>query len=212
MTIIVTCGPSSEPIDKVRSLTNFSTGELGALLCAELHRYGFKVLCLRSITTPYPIDSNFATIIPFTTNDDLVQEFEKISQQEGIAAVFHAAALCDYRVEKVTTLDGSNLSVGKISTQRGALTMTLQPTTKVISQLRTWFPRARLVGWKYEVDGAASEASSKARDQIEKYQLDASVANGPAMGQDFDFISLAGAIKKLSSKQELVSFLAKWMI
>jgi deoxyribose-phosphate aldolase len=32
MRVIVTCGPSYEPIDEVRRLTNFSTGELGTLL------------------------------------------------------------------------------------------------------------------------------------------------------------------------------------
>ncbi|HVY71907.1 MAG TPA: phosphopantothenoylcysteine decarboxylase, partial [Verrucomicrobiae bacterium] len=38
MKVIVTCGPSYEPIDEVRRLTNFSTGELGVLLAEELAR------------------------------------------------------------------------------------------------------------------------------------------------------------------------------
>jgi phosphopantothenoylcysteine decarboxylase/phosphopantothenate--cysteine ligase len=40
MKVIVTCGPSYEPIDQVRRLTNFSTGELGVLLSDELARAG----------------------------------------------------------------------------------------------------------------------------------------------------------------------------
>ena len=209
--IIVTCGPSSEPIDAVRSLTNFSTGELGALLCAELHHQGFQVICLRSVTATYPLDPGVATVIPFTTNDDLTKALEKLSQQEAITALFHAAALCDYRVEKVTTVDGVAMSAGKIPTNAGSLTMTLQPTMKVISKLRAWFPDACLVGWKYEVDGTASEADAKAEQQIEKYQLDASIANGSALGNGFDFIAATGEARKLASKLELVRFLAEWV-
>ena len=38
--VIVTCGPSYEPIDEVRRITNFSTGELGILLANRLTRAG----------------------------------------------------------------------------------------------------------------------------------------------------------------------------
>jgi len=43
MKVIVTCGPSYEPIDQVRRLTNFSTGELGVHLSNQLARAGFEV-------------------------------------------------------------------------------------------------------------------------------------------------------------------------
>ena len=43
MKVIVTCGPSYEPIDEVRRLTNFSTGELGVLLSNHLARAGHAV-------------------------------------------------------------------------------------------------------------------------------------------------------------------------
>jgi phosphopantothenoylcysteine synthetase/decarboxylase len=218
MSIIVTCGPSSEPIDQVRSLTNFSTGELGALLCEELSRAGFNVFCLRSITATYPIDPTTATVIPFFTNDDLAIALQKISREEKVEAVFHAAALCDYRVEKITTLEGASLVAGKTPTGLGPITMTLQPTKKIIADLRAWFPEARLVGWKYEVDGTAEEACSKALHQIEKYYLDASIANGPAVKSGFEFMSaessncLERSHESFSSKVSLASFLVKWII
>jgi phosphopantothenoylcysteine synthetase/decarboxylase len=49
MKVIVTCGPGYEPIDQVRRITNFSTGELGVRLCNELARAGFEVFCLKGI-------------------------------------------------------------------------------------------------------------------------------------------------------------------
>jgi len=36
--VIITCGPSYEPIDEVRRLTNFSTGELGVQLSDSVIR------------------------------------------------------------------------------------------------------------------------------------------------------------------------------
>src|SRR5260370_41460223 len=56
--VIVTCGPSYEPIDQVRRLTNFSTRELGVHLSNQLTRAGFEVFCLkvsRSARAPTPV-------------------------------------------------------------------------------------------------------------------------------------------------------------
>ena len=210
MRVIVTCGAGSEQIDQVRFLSNFSTGVGGALLARELHAHDFEVICLRSRLATYPIDPSIAHVISFTTNADLATSLEQLSQEEPVAAIFHAAALCDYRVEKITTADGQLLTSGKISTDAGALRMTLQPTLKVITKLRAWFPKSLLVGWKYEVDGTKEEAAAKAEHQIEKYQLDASVANGPVFQNGFEFIPAAGGRESLDSKSTLASFLVKW--
>ncbi len=43
MKVIVTTGPSYEPIDEVRRITNFSSGELGLLLANTLARAGCEV-------------------------------------------------------------------------------------------------------------------------------------------------------------------------
>jgi phosphopantothenate---cysteine ligase (CTP) len=47
MKVIVTCGPSFEPIDEVLRITNFSSGELGVHLCNALARAGFEVFCFK---------------------------------------------------------------------------------------------------------------------------------------------------------------------
>jgi phosphopantothenoylcysteine synthetase/decarboxylase len=53
MKVIVTCGPSSEPIDEVRRITNFSTGELGIQLSNGLARAGFEVFCFKGAASTY---------------------------------------------------------------------------------------------------------------------------------------------------------------
>jgi len=54
MKVIVTCGPSYEPVDQVRRITNFSIGELGVRLCNELARAGFEVFCLKGSGAMHP--------------------------------------------------------------------------------------------------------------------------------------------------------------
>lgn len=211
MRVIVTCGPSCEPIDEVRFLSNASTGELGSLLVSELQEHGFEVLCLRSKLATYPI-SNSIENISFSTNDELAEIFQQLSRKEDIVAVFHAAALCDYRVEKIAGMDGSALNLEKIPTSIGRLNLTLEPSLKVIAQLRVCFPHALLVGWKYEVSGTREEADQKAQQQIEKYQLDASVANGPATRGSFDVMLQDGVQHALSSKKELSRFFSEWLL
>lgn len=180
------------------------------LLATELQRHGLEVFCLRSRLATYPI-SNGMEVIPFSTNDELAEIFQQLSIKKDVAAIFHAAALCDYRVKKIEAIDGRVFSVGKIPTHAGELIMTLEPSLKVIAKLRSWFPNALLVGWKYEVDGTLEEACAKASGQIEKYQLDASIANGPALGSGFEFIPADGARQRLGSKSPLIHFLVRWL-
>ncbi|MEQ1853413.1 MAG: phosphopantothenoylcysteine decarboxylase, partial [Chthoniobacteraceae bacterium] len=148
MRVIVTCGPSYEPIDRVRRLTNFSTGELGLMLAAELSRAGHEVTCLRGEGAVSHVDAGGAEVIPFSTNDDLLRRLQAIAEPEKTGAVFHTAALCDYRV---TGADGAEIVRAKLPSRAGALTLTLEPATKLLPRLRGVFPAARIVGWKYEL-------------------------------------------------------------
>src|SRR5213592_2819055 len=106
MRVIVTCGPSYEPIDEVRRITNFSTGELGILLANRLTRAGFEVLCFKGVGATCPLRVEGAQTAPFTTNENLRAGLTAVEGRGEIAAVFHAAALSDYRVKSVRSDDG----------------------------------------------------------------------------------------------------------
>ena len=126
-------------------------------------------------------------------------------QQHGFEAICLRSRLATY------PMDGSVLNLEKIPTSIGRLNLTLEPSLKVIAQLRACFPHALLVGWKYEVSGTREEADQKAQQQIEKYQLDASIANGPATTGHFDVMLPDESQHALSSKKDLVRFLARWL-
>src|SRR4051812_38172912 len=98
MRAIVTCGPSFEPIDEVRRLTNFSTGELGMLLAGALEQKGVETICLRGVGSTYPINPGIHNVRPFATNSDLAAALRQLVGEVPCDVVFHAAALVDYHV------------------------------------------------------------------------------------------------------------------
>lgn len=190
MKCLITAGPTYEPLDEVRRLTNFSTGRLGTELAAFLSTRGHEVTLLRGEQATWTEEVKAKTI-PFTTTTDL-RERLKAAASENFGAVFHAAAVSDFAFGKVwqRSLAGDLIPVksGKISSRLENLFAELVPTPKIIAELRRWYPKALLVGWKYEVEGNRDSVLARARQQIADNRTDACVANGPAYGTGFALV------------------------
>ena len=210
MRVIITCGPSFEPIDGVRRLTNFSTGELGLLLAAECSLAGHDVICLKGEGTVSRVDPGGAQVIGFSTNADLLGRLREFGAG-GAGAVFHAAALCDYRVKSVRGGDGLVMKAEKLPSRAGDLTLTLEPAVKLLPELRDIFPAAKIVGWKYELNGSPGDAEARAREQISANGTQACVVNGAAWGAGFGFIEPGRGVVCLDGKPALCVFLAGWL-
>lgn len=188
MNCIVTAGPTFESLDQVRRLTNFSTGRLGTELAQFLTARGHNVVLLKGYYAVFREEAAAGKVESFTTTDDLSEKLEALGGPE-VEAVFHAAAVSDFKFGRayVRSDQGglTELHEGKLSTRLGTLLVELVPTPKIIEALRGWFPRARLVGWKYEVDGAPSDVVRAAHEQMERCHTNACVMNGPAYGPGF---------------------------
>lgn len=203
MRAIVTCGPSFEPIDEVRRLTNFSTGELGTLLTDALVQAGVETICLRGAAATWHARPEGADLRPFTTNDDLARQLRQVAGEAPCDAVFHAAALADFRVTALRDAAGRPLIGAKVSSAQARLTLDLEPATKLLPQLRDWFPTGRLLGWKYELNGSAEDAIAAARRQIVRCRTDACILNGRAYGPGFAVIHPDGRLEAIESKEAL---------
>lgn len=182
---VITLGPSYEPIDDARRLTNFSTGALGTQLAKDCVLAGIQVDAYRGVGATAPFPDCGATLIPFTTNASLISSLQDHPAPESVSVVFHVAALCDYVVDAIQDADGDLLRQKKIATQDGSLWMRLQPAPKVFAHLRNLFPRARVCGWKYELNGDRDAALDKGRAQMRHYHSSACVVNGAAYGEGF---------------------------
>jgi phosphopantothenoylcysteine synthetase/decarboxylase len=209
--VVVTTGPSFEPIDQVRRLTNFSTGELGALLAEELAGKGFEVVCLKGTGATHPGPGSGCEVLPFTTNDNLFEQLTGLSRHGEIAGIFHVAALCDYKVKQVQDECGQKQQSAKIESRAGALTLVLEPARKVIGGLRALFPTAVIVGWKYELAGTRQEALAKAWRQLKENSTDACVLNGAAYGEGFALCTPPDHIVELRDKAVVSRFLPGWL-
>ncbi len=179
MHCLVTAGPTVEPIDAVRRLTNHSTGRLGCGLADALARAGHRVTLLLSETAVHAPKCKKVHIVRFNTTADLREQLEAAAALR-VKAVFHVAAVSDFTVKRPRK--------GKIPTT-ATLKLELKPTPKLIHSLRKWFPDAFLVGWKYEVEGGKKSTMTAARAQIKKCNTDACVTNGPAYGEGFGVVA-----------------------
>ena len=211
MKVIVTCGPSYEPIDEVRRLTNFSTGELGIMLANRLTRAGFEVLCFKGVGATCPLRVEGAQTVNFTTNENLRAGLAALEGRGEILAVFHAAALSDYRVKTVQSSDGTVITSAKIPSRGGELTVTLEPALKLIGDLRTLFPASKIVGWKYELNGGREDALIAAMRQIDGAKTDACVVNGTAFGPGFGVCEPDVEPMLCADKPRLCAYLSRWI-
>ncbi len=198
--ILITCGPAHEPIDDVRRITNQSSGELGTILANTLALAGYDVVCYRGEGATYP-----APDVPthsFGTNASLEKRLREDAGKFDV--IFHVAALCDFLVE--------NSRPGKIRSGMEGLTISLIPAAKIIRTLRELFPKALLVGWKYELDGTREQAVERGRHQITTSDTNACVVNGVAYGQGFGFVEAdSSEVLHLPDKTALSQHLAKWL-
>jgi len=207
---LVTAGPTYEPLDGARRLTNFSTGRLGTELANFLAARGHDVTLLIGQQATYAGERRAQHVETFTTTADLQMKLEAHGGK-SVGAVFHAAAVSDFSFGKVWTRSPggelTEIKSGKISTRHGALLAELVPTQKIIARLRGWFPQAHLTGWKYEVDGQRSDVIHAAEKQIAECLTNACVANGPAYGPGFGLVTRTGSCTHIENPEALFEIL-----
>ena len=214
MKCVVTAGPTYEPLDEVRRLTNFSTGKLGTELANFLTGQGHEVVLLLGYYANHRGEHRARRVETFTTTADLHTRLQALST-EGAGAVFHAAAVSDFSFggvwERKESGDFVQCVERKIPTQKGQVLVELKPTPKIIGELRGWFPQSRLVGWKYELDGDQARAIQAAERQIALNRTNACVVNGAAYGDGFGLVTGAGKCEHVAEARALYQALAGWI-
>lgn len=159
--IIITAGGTSEKIDEVRVISNFSSGRLGlAVAAAFLESKGAGVgkiyyLCDRNTNAP---SDERVEIVRVLGVQGLLEALERLLTTEKIDAVIHAMAVSDYTVKQVTTLSAirageeddpdRKLTEGKISSEIDDLVIVLKKTPKVIGEIKKLQKETVLVGFK----------------------------------------------------------------
>jgi phosphopantothenoylcysteine decarboxylase / phosphopantothenate---cysteine ligase len=131
--VLVTSGGTAEPVDRVRVLTNLSTGRTGAAIADRLARSGHEVLLLRSCNSAPAAGCREET---FSTFSDLDAALARILASERLDAVIHAAAVGDFGVGEIV-VDGAvrQPAAGKLDSG-SAPVIRLKPHPKLVDSLR----------------------------------------------------------------------------
>ncbi len=178
-TIAITLGANRAPIDDVRAIQNASSGRTGWLIAEYLHRMGHNVICIAGKTSAHP--SFELPIIHRDGAPDGMLEICKKAQVEYLPDVWiHAAAVLDYYTEP---------EIGKKASGSENWNINLKPGPKHIEELSYLLNEMNQlinndgsvnpirIGFKLESGVSPELLVERARFQLEKYQIDAVVAN-----------------------------------
>jgi phosphopantothenoylcysteine decarboxylase/phosphopantothenate--cysteine ligase len=147
---LVTSGPTREPIDPVRYLSNRSSGKMGHAITTAALRRGAAVTLISGPTALTPPPG--ATFVPVQTAEEMR---EAALQHLGSATVvIKAAAVADYRV--------ANPAGQKIKSKKDeGLTLDLVPNPDILRELAARKGRTFLVGFAAETNDLRRNAQTK---------------------------------------------------
>ena len=197
--VIVTAGPTLEPIDPVRVVTNRSSGKMGYAVAAAAQWAGAEVTLVSGPTAlraPAGV-----TTVAIETAQELTDAV--LATLPGADAVIMAAAIADYRPARPADRKLKKREQG--DTMPIEMTRTADVLQAIVAKRD---PRTIVVGFKAETGDALAEASRMLREK----KLDLVVANdvtakGSEFGSETDqvtFVSADGAeALPLLSKREV---------
>ena len=187
MKILVTSGGTSEKIDRVRSITNLSSGKLGKIITETLLKAGHEVCLITTLQAVKPVNHPNLTIIEIKNTADLLQVMkDKVTDYQ---VLIHSMAVSDYTPVYMAGFDEVEASQNltefldkknqetKISSKEDVQVLFLKKNPKIISLVKEWNPKIHLIGFKLLVDVSQEHLIQIARESLEKNQADLIVAN-----------------------------------
>jgi phosphopantothenoylcysteine decarboxylase / phosphopantothenate---cysteine ligase len=160
--ILVTAGPTHEPIDPVRFIGNRSTGKMGYQVAAEAAARGATVtLVAGPVALPDPAGIE---VVRVETAEEMAKEV--LDRIAAVDAVVMAAAVADWRPNEAAER--------KLKKDAGPPKLKLQPTTDILATLGKRKEGQVLVGFAAE---ASDDPEPEGRRKLAEKNLDLLVAN-----------------------------------
>jgi phosphopantothenoylcysteine decarboxylase/phosphopantothenate--cysteine ligase len=158
--IVVTAGPTREPIDPVRYISNRSSGRMGYAVATAALRRGAQVTLVSGPTSLTPPPA--AVFVPVQTAEEMREAV--VEHVRAATIVIKAAAVADYRVRQPAEQ--------KIKGKRD-LTLDLTPNPDILAEVAARATGAFIVGFAAETTDVAAHARAK----LEAKGIDLLVAN-----------------------------------
>ncbi|KUG24288.1 phosphopantothenoylcysteine decarboxylase / phosphopantothenoylcysteine synthetase [hydrocarbon metagenome] len=159
--ILITAGPTEEPLDPVRFITNLSSGKMGYALAIEAHRRGADVTLISGPTNlPLP---PMRKIIKVRTAKEMYKAV--IDNYRKTEIIIKAAAVADYSPK--------TLAAEKIKKDKKTLSLDLKNNPDIIAEVGKNKGGRILVGFAMETQNLLANA----REKLRKKNMDLIVAN-----------------------------------
>ena len=171
--VLVTAGPTREPLDPVRYLSNRSSGKMGYAIAEAAAARGARVILVSgptALTPPPGVD-----VIHVETAQQMHDAV--LAKLHAATVVIKAAAVADYRPKQVAGR--------KIKKDEAVPEVRLEPTPDILAEVGKRKERRILVGFAAETEDLVANA----RKKLQRKNLDLMVANDvsqPGAGFDSD--------------------------
>ena len=194
-TVLVTAGPTEEPVDSVRYLSNRSSGKMGYALAAASLRRGAKVLLVSGPTHIEPPE--VAVLDRVRTAEEMAQAALRHLSEATI--VLMAAAVADFRP--------ATARAGKIKKQEGVPALEFEPTTDILAEVARRRRQGQIiVGFAAEAENVLENAAAK----LHSKHLDLIVANDVSRdGAGFDVDTNIVTLLSSDGRQEALEKMSK---
>ena len=195
--VLITGGPTQEPMDPVRVITNRSSGKMGYALAKIARRRGAEVILI-SGPTSLSLPRRDIQYVPVRTAEEMRKAV--LAHLEGSSVVIKAAAVSDYRPKVI--------SEKKIKKGDSEYTLALERTKDILEELGKKKENRILVGFAAETEDLVVHAKKK----LQEKNLDLIVVNdvtqpGAGFGLDTNQVKIlypSGQVKDLplTTKEE----------
>ena len=178
MRVLITAGPTREPIDPVRYLSNHSTGAMGFALAAAAARTGAAVNLVAGPT---------AAVTP-----PKVQRADVVTADEMLAAVMERAAECDIFIACAAVADYSPARYSRSKQKRSVAParLELKPSPDILASVANLPDRPFLVGFAAETE----DVERHARGKLESKGVDMIVGNLVGDGRGFGDVETSARV------------------
>lgn len=168
MKVLITAGPTREAIDKVRFVSNRSSGRMGIELAKEAAARGADVLLIAGecmVKIP-----EYITTLNVETTDDFINAVKSELSSKDYSLFISAAAISDYKpIESIE---------GKISSDEvKELQVNMRLTPKIINEARRKNYKVYIIGFKAETNVSRTQLIERAYNRLLKSEIELIVAN-----------------------------------
>ena len=171
--ILITAGPTYEPIDPVRFIGNRSTGKMGIAIAEAFAKQGAEV---ELVLGPIHLRPSHKNINCHLVETGAQMYAACLKQYDSCDVVIMSAAVADYKPAEVSNQ--------KIKKSDATITLTLEKTTDILFELGKLKKHQLLVGFALETENLIENATSK----LHRKNLDLIVSNySSASGEGFGF-------------------------